>query len=272
MRTLKKFHYQVYGNSSQKKLVFLHGLMGAGANWRRIVKAFEQDFHILCFDQRGHGRSFQPTTGYSPQDYAEDLAFILQELGWSDPIHLVGHSMGGRNAVMFAHQYPEKIEKLVIEDIGPEANLKGLERIRGYLDAVPVPFDSKAQAKLYFENEFIDFLGSANPQAKTLSQYFYTNMTIKEDAKVSWRFSSSGVIESMESARHIKWWEIWKSLQSPTLVIRGDRSEELSADELHSISEMGMQFEVKTIESSGHWVHFEQPESFIELLKDFFDK
>lgn len=272
MRTLKNFHYQIYGQQGAKKLVFLHGLMGAGANWRRIVKPFEDDFEILCFDQRGHGRSFQPISGYTPQDYAEDLHFILEELNWSDPIHLVGHSMGGRNAVMFANEYPERLEKLVIEDIGPEANLSGLERIRGYLEAIPVPFSTKASAKSYLNHEFIEYLGGLNPQTKTLSQYFYTNLTQKDDGTVGWRFSRSGIIESMESARYIDWWEIWKNIEVPTLVVRGERSEELTPEELNSIAEMGENFKTETILSSGHWVHFEQPDRFIQVLKDFFDK
>ena len=246
MRTLKNFHYQIYGTIGAKKLVFLHGLMGAGANWRRIVKPFEEDFEILCFDQRGHGRSFQPISGYTPQDYADDLEFILEQLEWSEPIHLVGHSMGGRNAIMFAHEYPEKIEKLVIEDIGPEANLSGLERIRGYLKAIPVPFTSKAEAKRFLSHEFIDYLGGPSAQAQTLSQYFYTNMTQQPDGSVGWRFSLSGVIESMESARYIEWWNIWQNIEIPTLVVRGEKSKELTQDELVAISEMGPHFSTKT--------------------------
>src|SRR5512135_2152018 len=101
MSYLDNFSYQVLGNEKGAKVVFLHGLMGSGVNWRKIAQSLEADYQVLIFDQRGHGRSFQPSSGYAPEDYANDLALILEELRW-EKILLVGHSMGGRNALHFA--------------------------------------------------------------------------------------------------------------------------------------------------------------------------
>ena len=110
---IEQFHHQISGNPSGNKLVFLHGLMGSMTNWRRITPAFENDYQILTYDQRGHGRSFHPQHGYKPTDFAGDLKAILDELGWYN-IHLVGHSMGGRNALEFAYLFPRRADKLVI--------------------------------------------------------------------------------------------------------------------------------------------------------------
>src|SRR5436305_14748609 len=109
---LDNFHYQITGvteasGGEAPKLVFLHGVMGYSANWRRIARAFEHTHHVLVYDQRGHGRSFQPPTGYAPEDYASDLEKILDELGWG-AIQLVGHSMGGRAALHFAYESPDR--------------------------------------------------------------------------------------------------------------------------------------------------------------------
>jgi len=82
MSYLDNFNFQLVGKELGPKLVFLHGLMGSGANWRKIVKEFSDQFQVLTFDQRGHGRSFQPENAYSPKDYSEDLLKILKELGW----------------------------------------------------------------------------------------------------------------------------------------------------------------------------------------------
>ena len=112
MEYLQNFNYKILGNlQSEKYLVFLHGLMGSGINWSSIAKLFAEDYQILIYDQRGHGRSFQPQEGYHPNDYAEDLYKILRELDW-DKINLVGHSMGGRNALSFAQLYPDSLQKL----------------------------------------------------------------------------------------------------------------------------------------------------------------
>ena len=113
MSFLNHFNYQLLGDPQAPKLVFLHGLMGSAANWRKITTAFTEKYHILLYDQRGHGRSFQPSSGYKPEDYASDLQQILKELGW-EKIFLVGHSLGGRNALNFAFKNPKNLTCLGI--------------------------------------------------------------------------------------------------------------------------------------------------------------
>jgi pimeloyl-ACP methyl ester carboxylesterase len=98
--------------------------MGYALNFRRIAREFEATHRVLAYDQRGHGRSFHADLAaepdaYSPERMADDLRLILDDLGWSR-IRLVGHSMGGRVALTFAALYPERVESLVIVDIGPE--------------------------------------------------------------------------------------------------------------------------------------------------------
>jgi len=113
-------------------------------------------------------------TGYASEDYADDLFLIAQELGWSHFI-LVGHSMGGRNALCFAHKYPEMIEKLIIEDIGPDPNMHAIEYYQKMLAAVPTPFASKLAAKEFFMNEWPK-LGVVHENVLTLGQYLYSNI------------------------------------------------------------------------------------------------
>ena len=93
MSYLNNFNYQILGQKANPKLVFLHGLMGFGSNWRTMARHFEERYEILLYDQRGHGRSFQPAE-YRLDDYADDLDKITAELGWTSFI-LVGHSLGG---------------------------------------------------------------------------------------------------------------------------------------------------------------------------------
>ncbi|HEX4924826.1 MAG TPA: alpha/beta hydrolase, partial [Bdellovibrionales bacterium] len=142
MGYLEHFHHKISGPDGAPKLVFLHGLLGYWANWRGIMSAFEADYQILAYDQRGHGRSMKPDGGYEPEDYAQDLQTILDELGWQK-INLVGHSLGGRNAACFAAKNPGRVSKLVIEDIGPEGSTSGLEYFQNLFGKVPTPFPDK---------------------------------------------------------------------------------------------------------------------------------
>src|SRR6185312_7791676 len=157
MSFLDNFHHQITGNPQGHKLVFLHGVMGSANNWQRIAKAFTSEFHILTFDQRGHGRSFHPASGYSPRDFAQDLKLILEELGWSATT-LVGHSMGGRNALEFATHFSQRVKALVSEDIGPDAKHEAIERIARLLELVPTPFASRAEANDFVEYQYPELI------------------------------------------------------------------------------------------------------------------
>jgi pimeloyl-ACP methyl ester carboxylesterase len=262
MKYLENFNHQIYGYNTHPKLVFLHGLMGFGANWRRIISDFESEFQILTYDQRGHGKSFKPLTGYAPEHYAMDLLKIIDELGW-EKIHLVGHSMGGRNALSFATQFPRRVTSLVIEDIGPESNPSDIQKYQNLLGRVPTPFPNKKTAKEFLLNDFGD---------PVLGNYFYANLVEKEDGLVDWRFSKSAILESVVMGRAQNRWKDIKALSVPTLLIRGDRSEELSHEVYAKMLSSNPHIHGVEISNAGHWVHFDQPAEFSRVLKTFLDQ
>jgi pimeloyl-ACP methyl ester carboxylesterase len=265
---LQNFKFDLVGAEQSPKLVFLHGLMGSGANWRKISTHLRDRFQVLSFDQRGHGRSFHPKGGYAPEDYAEDLLKILDDLGWS-AIHLVGHSMGGRNALKFASLYPEKVRSLVIEDIGPEGNPVAMERTLRLLDLVPTPFPDKTRAKEFFENDF-PLLIKNHPQKSILGPYLYTNIEEKSDGTADWRFHKDGIIESLRQGHFRPQWEEVRSLKMPTLWIRGERSEDLPRAEFEKVLAANSKIRGHEISGAGHWVHFEKPKEFMGLLESFY--
>jgi pimeloyl-ACP methyl ester carboxylesterase len=267
MSHLKNFHYQIIGNLSGQPLVFLHGLMGYAQNWRKISAAFESTHKILLLDQRGHGKSFKPETGYSPEDYADDLLLIIDELGWST-IDLVGHSMGGRNALNFAHRFPDRVRKLVIEDIGPNADANAVKKIRDLLELVPTPFGNKEQARIFFTNIFPEKI-KGHAQSKILGQYFYSNIEVKSDGTADWRFSKDAIFQSLEVGRaHDRWDEI-DGLRMPCLLVKGENSTDLSQIIFDEILSRNPSIKGVVIENSGHWVHFDQPQLFIDVLQSF---
>lgn len=269
MSVLERFHYQVAGESGKPRLVFLHGLMGSAANWRKITANFSSEFEMLIFDQRGHGRSMSAES-YQPEDYASDLNKILDELGW-DKIFLVGHSMGGRNALVFADLFSHRVSGLVLEDISPGADVRAVERIEYLLSLVPVPFKDKAAAKEFFAEEFPKKLKGL-PSAKDLGNYFYTNIEQKEDGSADWRFHLEGIKESLWSGREKDRWDELKRLQVPCLVVRGGNSNDLPADIYQKMLESNSLIEGVVIEDAGHWVHFDQAQAFTEALREFFGK
>jgi pimeloyl-ACP methyl ester carboxylesterase len=266
---LDRFHYQLTGaKDSSKKLVFLHGVMGFAANWRRIAKAFEQDFEVLVYDQRGHGRSFQPAVGYGPEDYSEDLRKILDELGWNE-IYLVGHSMGGRVAFHFASTHPDRVTRLVIEDIGPSMDPASTSQIIRILDTVPVPFASKRTAKDWFDTRFLELFAS-NRQKEGLAAYLYANLIENENGEAVWRFNETGIRESVIQGRAQERWEDIADLPVPTLLVRGELSHDLPRETFDRMLTLNRNIKGVEIKGAGHWVHSDRPEEFIAALRSFF--
>ena len=264
---LDNFNYSVLGTNSNSRIVFIHGLMAFSANWRKIANRLEDEFQCLIYDQRGHGRSFKPESGYSPEVFAEDLNKITDELGW-DHFHLVGHSMGGRNAMVFAHLYPEKIRSLTIEDIGPDADSKSYMYYENMLNSVPTPFQTKQQVKDFFSQTFAKvFVPKESPSI--LSLFLQSNIEEKPDGLFDWKFSKQAVIAIVQDGhKQDRWLEI-NSFKMPVLLIRGENSHVLKQETFEKMIHVNPNIKGVQIAGAGHWVHYEKHEEFTTVLKDF---
>lgn len=267
MAHLQQFHYKITGPESGKPWVFLHGLMGYLHNWASVVRDLGPAQRCLVYDQRGHGRSFKPSQGYAAKDYAEDLKKIIDELGFKKII-LVGHSMGGRNALSFASSYPERIEKLVIEDIGPESDPNNYLYYEKMLKSIPTPFAQRSQAKEFFEHRFAKVF-PVKEDPSVLSQFLLANLKENAAGVLDWQFSVEGIIESVRQGRANEAWESVQNLNVPTLWIRGEKSKELGVETFQRILASNQMIQGVTIPQAGHWVHSENREAFVTALKNF---
>lgn len=267
MGYLQHFNYKITGPETGRTWVFLHGLMGYAHNWASVIRAIDSTERCLVYDQRGHGQSFKPAQGYSSKDYAEDLKKIVDELGVKKFV-LVGHSMGGRNALYFAATYPEYIEKLVIEDIGPEADPNNHLYYEKMLKSIPTPFASRTQAKEFFSERFSRvFPVKEDPQV--LSSFLIANLKENEAGLWDWQFYPPGMVESVRVGRSQEAWELVRKLKCSTLWIRGEHSKELSRETLQKILDSNKMIHGVTISKAGHWVHSENREDFVSAMKNF---
>lgn len=267
MSYLNNFFHHFYGPEEGRKWLFVHGLMGYGQNWRRIIADLEKTERCLAFDQRGHGRSFQPPSGYAPEDYADDIKKIVDELGWEKFV-LVGHSMGGRNVLNFGARYPDRLSHLIVEDIGPEAAVRAHEYYEYLLNLVPVPFASREEAKRFFFGDFVK-MAETRENVQVMANFFYSNMVEQADGTVNWRFSKNAIIESVRAGREDERWQEVKDLKVPTLWVRGANSKELSAESFRRVLACNSMIKGVEIPQAGHWVHSDQAEAFVTAIKAF---
>jgi esterase len=267
MSVLDRFFYQVKGQPDGREWVFLHGLMGFSANWMKIVSELQGSESCLVFDQRGHGRSFHPDSGYAAKDYAMDLHEITEALSWKYFV-LVGHSLGARNALAFSELFPEKVEKLILEDPAVDFSAKSSDYYENLLAAIPSPFSNRDQARAFFQVDFAQKV-KTREGGQMMAQFFYANMKEQPDGTVDWRFSKKGIIESVRNGANQDSWTQIQNLTRPTLVVRGERSQELSRESLQRILSLNPMIQGIEVRDAGHWVHADQPQVFTDVLKDF---
>ncbi len=146
-----KIHYWEWGDSAEETFVFVHGVRDQGRSWEPFIAAVRNlDFpikHAVALDLRGHGDSEWPNTGrgYQHEDFLADLAGLLRRLD-QEPLTIIGHSLGGSMALLYAGAFPEKVKRLVLlESLGPFARADEevpeiiAERLKGR-DYVEIPF------------------------------------------------------------------------------------------------------------------------------------
>lgn len=268
MSILEDLFIREYGRAKDEAdtLVFIHGLLGWGLNWGPIIKHFEQEYHVLTYDQRGHGRSFHPES-YKTEDFASDLVKLMDAKD-IPRAHIVGHSMGARTAQCFAARNPGRTLSLVLEDMGPSPEPESTKDTEIMIKKVPVPFASKETMEQYFESEFYSKNSSGEKQKSVMAQFLKANLQRQTSGEFDWRFSLKGVLQTLEEGLIPRWSE-YKLLEVPTLVLRGEDSKHLTPQtyDLMMQSLQGVQGAV--ISGSGHWIHYQKPEEFSNHVLQF---
>lgn len=270
MNLSDQLNYQISGYEQGKKLVFLHGIMGSLSNWSRIKRQFEDKYHVLVLDQRGHGHSYHAPDSYTYPHYANDLNKLLAELGWSQ-IYLVGHSMGARVALVMTDLYPHVVKRLVLEDITPGQYVAATTKVEAWLNSVPVPFSSKAEAKAFLLGPQFAMQFETPQEAVAIGNFFFMNIT-EGPSGADWRFDVRGIRETLAEGHRHDCWREWNSLKIPTLVVRGERSFDLPREHFDQMLKSNPRARGIEIADSGHWVHFDQPEPFISAVRGFLDE
>jgi pimeloyl-ACP methyl ester carboxylesterase len=239
-----------------KPLLILHGLFGSSDNWGSLGKKFAENNLVYLVDLRNHGRS--PHSKEMSYDLmADDLLELIQDENINSPI-ILGHSMGGKAALLFAEKYPKYLEKLIVADIGIKAYpmhhdeiLKGLNRVKLH------EISSRNQAQQSIQSH-IENLG--------IQQFLLKNLYWIEKGKLAWRMNLK-VIEKNIGEILVKI-NVQKNSVS-TLFVRGEMSNYILEDDFQNILESFPNGAIKTIPKVGHWLHAENPTEFYKIVREF---
>lgn len=247
-------------------VLILHGLFGMSDNWVSIGNALaDQGFCVHLVDLRNHGRSPHVQTHRYP-DMCDDLLHYLDQCGL-EKVRIIGHSMGGKLAMMFGLLEPERTERLIIVDIAPSDYRDPKNRFHANIIEVLQNID----LTLHSSRETIRDVLTAELDDPATAM-FLTKSLQRDSTSQSfeWKFNLPVLQKFMEHIHiGLEELEIYAPCSAPTLFIKGEDSayylSEHDADRLNFFENS----EVVSIEEAGHWVHSEQPERFLEVILPF---
>ncbi len=258
------FHYVEWGEPSHPPLLCLHGITQTAHSWDEVAAALSRDYRVLCFDQRGHGDSDWASDGdYTRQTQAADLDALTDALAVS-PFILAGMSMGGINAITFAARHPEKIRALIIVDVSPEVQVRGVESIRSFIQAAD-ELDS-------FE-AFVERAHQFNPRRSLDNIRSRLSHNLKRLPNGKWTWKYDRVLRSGErgfqASALLNLWDDVHAIGCPTLLIKGAESDILSAESAAKLQAAIPGSRLVVVPGAGHSVMGDNPAGFVAAAQDF---
>ncbi|MDN5587764.1 MAG: alpha/beta fold hydrolase [Brevibacterium sp.] len=249
--------------SAGERIVFLHGLFGRGKNFTSIAKTLEPDYSSLLVDLPNHGDSAW-TEEFSYVDMADSVAEMIAEVTDPDdlPVHLVGHSLGGKVAMILALRHPKLIDRLVVVDIAPTAggSLGVFEHLLSSLAQLDLDqIDSRTAADEALQEKI--------PEG-TIRGFLLQNLRTTS-AGYAWQPNLTLLHESLPAIGDFP--EMGEAtFGNPVLWIAGENSDYVSREDLPLMRSFFPRTRLLTVKGSGHWVHSEKPQTFISSLQAFF--
>ena len=249
-------HSRIEGEG--KPLVIIHGFLGMSDNWKTLGTQFVADgFQVHALDLRNHGKSFH-SEDFSYDIMVEDVKQYCDYHQLTD-VNIIGHSMGGKVAMLLATTYPELVSKLIVADIGPRFYKQHHQDILAGLNAVDFSVKPSRNDVEAIVAQYVSDFGTR--------QFLLKNLYWKEPGQLAFRFNLEVFNNNLDA--------IGKALaddlvfDKDTLFIRGGNSGYILDTDFDAIREHFPKAKFETIPNAGHWLHAENPKMFFELTAGF---
>jgi pimeloyl-ACP methyl ester carboxylesterase len=243
-----------HGNKKSIPILIIHGLYGSGRNWSVIAKRLSDKFFVVVVDLRNHGESPWFDT-HTYHDMASDLAEVITSLNMKP--NIIGHSMGGKAAMVLALKHPNLVNRLLIADIAPveykhdqSQFIKAMQKID--LSKVTQRSDAKLALAKFIED-------------KSLQDFFTQSLDLKNKR---WKLNLS-ILQS-EMKRILSFPKINSKFFGQTLFFKGEKSKYINTEHRDVIKSLFIKARFATLKDTGHWLHAEKPREFESAVRLFF--
>jgi esterase len=250
-----RLNFIKYGKGDATPIVIAHGLYGSARNWGVIARRLAQTRPVFAVDMRNHaGSDWADTNSYA--DLAGDLAETIDFIG--GPVDLVGHSMGGKAAMVLALAQPRALNHLIVVDIAPVAYAHTQKHVIDAalqidLDLVSSRKDADAQLSHFLTEP-------------TLRSFLLQSLDISGELP-RWRLNFDVLAKDMEQI--VGFPKVQGQFSGPVLFLKGDASDYVKDAYRSKILSLFPNAEIVPIQNAGHWLHAENPRATEAAILEF---
>lgn len=255
----RRVHYLDWGTPGEQPFVMLHGIRRSAYRFDTFAQHFRGDYHVIAMDMRGHGDSdWHPDDAYLVEDYVKDLEVLVEQLDLRD-IVLTGASTGGRVAQVYAGLHPDRVAKLIVEDVGPERP-----------ESIASGFSRRSERDAggwASEAEVLESLrrpGTAITE-EMLRHWVRQETKRREDGRLVWKYDPD-IAKGFVSTQL---WEYVSRIQAPTLYVLGGNSTIVPEVTQEQLKATLPRVEVVTVPDAGHYPRLDAPEVYLAIVKAF---
>jgi pimeloyl-ACP methyl ester carboxylesterase len=265
MRGLR-FHYRDWPgpHDGAQVIIALHGFTGHARSWDAFATDMSKTHRVIALDQRGHGESaWAPPDAYGTLEMVADLEAFVAALGLN-AFSLVGLSMGGRVSIAYAGGRPKALKRLVIVDIAPEIEAKGLSTIR-----------ERAAAQDVFATKDLAFAAArANNSVPPVEHHRHRVMhSLMRTSSGEWTYLYDRVMRDPAHTRAgqsaAEGWACVAAINVPALLVRGEHSDILSPAVAGRFIDSAVDARLVEVAGSGHSVPLDKPNEFLAVTSTF---
>lgn len=262
--------YWDWGNEDAPPLVLVHGGKDHARQWDRIAEAFQPDYHVVALDLRGHGDSgWSPGGTYGLPDNAIDLVRVIETVG--APARVLAHSYGGSVSLVAAGTYPDHFSRLAVlegthslnprddNEMGPKWLRTWGDRIRGFEESTPRVYPTLEAAA--------ERIREANPRLPADFVPHLTSYAAKPvEGGYVWKYDWWVNSRTSMEVRREELPRFWSAVTCPVLHVFARHGQ---ANQVHDAEKYFKDARTVFIEDAGHWLHHDQPEATLAVLRPF---
>ena len=254
----------VSAGSPSRMLYVLHGIFGSGRNWASVMRRFttaKPEWAARLIDLRQHGDS----QGFAPPHTIEAAARDLDELATESaesPAAILGHSFGGKVALMYAREHARTIDQVWVIDSTPDARTPdgSAWEMLGLLREMPAEFDSRDQLVQLLRERRLSV---------PLAQWMATNLAQDEDGRYRWRFDLDALEELLRAFFDVDLWGVLEDPpgQAQIHMVKAKESSILTPEAVRRIEQLSTSGRVHLhLVDGGHWVNADNPDALLALM------